>query len=70
MENQPTKFESPWVKKPQIAARYKVSVRQVTNWMRRKILPYNKDRRIVRFNIHLCDKAMEAMQVQSVPLRN
>jgi hypothetical protein len=61
MENQP-KFI---VKKPEIAARYSVSVRQVTNWMQRRILPYIKDGRIVRFDTRECDKAIAALQVQS-----
>jgi hypothetical protein len=62
--------ESPWRTKEGIAARYAVSVRTVTNWQRKRILPYSLVGRVARFNVHSCDKAVAAFEVQSAVLRN
>lgn len=50
-------FEAAWFTKAQIAARYQISTRSVTNLMRRRILPYVKIGRVLRFNPSECDNA-------------
>ena len=37
-----------------------------TNWMRRRVIPYEKVGRIVLFNIKKCDAALERFEVKSV----
>lgn len=48
-----------WKTKKEIAHHYKCHVRTVTNFMRRRILPYTKIGRFVRFDPVACDRAME-----------
>lgn len=55
--------ETPWRTKRQIADYYGCDVRTITNFMRRRILPYVKTGRFVRFNIIECDQAMERFKV-------
>lgn len=54
--------------KQEIAKRYQISVRQVTNLMRRRILPFVKVGRMVRFNTQSCDKALMQFEVKSVSI--
>jgi len=47
-----------WRSKTQIAEHYHCNVRTVTNLMQRRILPYVKIGRFVRFDLVACDRAM------------
>lgn len=49
-----------------IAERYHLSLGSVKNLMRRRILPYSKIGRIVRFDVARCDEAISAFEVSSV----
>lgn len=53
--------------KKEIALRYGVSVRTVTQWMRRRILPYIKmSHKVVRFDPRKCDIALEIFETKSL----
>ena len=55
------------VTKKIIADRYGVSVRTITAWMRRRIIPYLKpSERTVRFDPTLCDIAIRAFEFKSI----
>lgn len=49
----------------EIAARYSVSLRTITNWEQRRILPYIKIGRLVRFDTERCDRALAAFEISS-----
>lgn len=55
-----------WRKKIQIAEHYACDVRTITNLMRRRILPFVKIGRIVRFDVQACDEAMRKYQRRTV----
>ena len=57
MPNWQAKPESPWKTKAELAAYYHCDIRTITNWMKRRILPFVKIRRLVRFNVVDCDRA-------------
>jgi hypothetical protein len=57
--------DSPWRDKQGIADYYRVSIRTINEWMRRKVIPFQKVDRTVRFNIHHCDTALMLFQVKS-----
>lgn len=54
-----------WVGKAELAAHLKCSPRHINNLMRRRILPYIKAGRFVRFDLADCDRAMRKLQVTS-----
>ncbi len=58
-------IEAVWFTKAQIADRYQISMRSVTNLMRRRILPYVKIGRLLRFNPSDCDNAFTQFQRSS-----
>ncbi len=53
-----------------IAERYQISLGSVKALMRRRILPYVKIGRIVRFDLEKCDAAMRAFESHSVVIAN
>lgn len=55
-----------WVTKQQLAAHLQCCPRTVNNLMRRRILPYRKIGRLLRFDPAECDRALEAFQVRSL----
>ena len=55
-----------WKTKREIAAHFKCSVRTITSLMRRRILPYVKNGRLLRFDTVDCDRAMEAFRSESM----
>jgi hypothetical protein len=58
-------MEAAWFTKTQIAARYQISTRSVTNLMRHRILPFVKIGRLLRFNPTDCDVAFARFQRSS-----
>jgi excisionase family DNA binding protein len=66
MGNAITESTSPWRDRKGIAAHLGVSVRHITNLQRRRVIPYVKVGRVVRFDIHACDQALKAMEIKSV----
>lgn len=57
--------EPPWRDKAGIAAHFGVSVRHVTNLQRRRVLPYVKLGRNVRFDVRACEEAAKAMEIRA-----
>lgn len=49
---------SPWRLKHEMADYYRCNIRTITNLMQRRILPFVKIGRLVRFNVIECDLAM------------
>jgi hypothetical protein len=56
---------SPWRKKAQMAEYYDCDLKTISNLMRRRILPFVKIGRFVRFNLPECDRAMERYKRKS-----
>jgi hypothetical protein len=57
---------SPWRDKKGIAAHFRVCPRLVTDWQKRKRIPYVKIGRVVRFHVPRCERAIEKMEIKSV----
>lgn len=57
----------PLLTKKQIARRYGVSVRTITEWMSRRLIPHMKvSHKIVRFDREKCDIAVRLWEIRSV----
>lgn len=57
-----------WRTKKQIAAHFALCERTVTNLQRRRVFPYVKLGKSVRFDLELCEAAARKLQVNSVVL--
>jgi hypothetical protein len=55
-----------WVNKAEIALHFKCSIRHVNELMHRRILPFVKIGRFVRFDVAACDQAMKNFQTRSL----
>jgi hypothetical protein len=55
-----------WLTKAALAQHYCISLRTVTNLMRRRVLPYVKIGQVVRFDAAACEQAMKKYEVVSV----
>ena len=55
-----------WRTKREMACHFKCNIRTVTKLMRRRILPFVKIGRIVRFDLDECDRAMEKYKSKSL----
>ena len=55
-----------WLTKADLALHYSISLRTVTNLMRRRVLPYVKIGQVVRFDTLACEQAMRKFEVVSV----
>jgi hypothetical protein len=55
-----------WLNKHEIALHFKCSVRHINELMNRRILPFLKIRRFVRFDLAACDEAMKKYQTNSL----
>jgi excisionase family DNA binding protein len=51
--------------KKEVALHLGIGVRTVTDWMRRRILPYTKVGRMVRFYLPDCELALKKFEVKS-----
>ena len=49
--------------KEEIAGHYSIGLRTVNAWMKKRILPYLKIGRVVRFNLADCDAALSKFKV-------
>jgi hypothetical protein len=65
-EASPEARQTVWKKKDDIASYYACDIRTITNLMRRRILPFVKIGRIVRFDVQACDEAMRKYQRRTV----
>lgn len=54
-----------WATKGDLARHFKCSIRYVTELMQRRVIPYVKIGRFVRFDLAECDKAMEQFRMTS-----
>jgi hypothetical protein len=59
-------LEDDLVTKPELARILRVSSRTCDNWMKAKILPYIKVRRLVRFNVRRCLEALARFEKQEI----
>lgn len=66
IELMPSKPASQWRDRKGIAAHFAISERHVTNLQRRRILPYVRLGRAVRFDVHACDQALKALEIKSI----
>jgi hypothetical protein len=55
-----------WLNKLEIARHFKCSIRHVNKLMSRRILPFVKIGRFVRFDLAACDQAMKNYQTKSL----
>ena len=55
-----------WLNALEMANHLGVSRRQVSNLMRRRVLPYVKIGRVVRFDLEACEQALRHFEIQSV----
>jgi len=58
--------ETPWRDKAGIAAHFGRSIRCITNWQRKRVIPYVKQGRNVLFHVHKCEQALEKYEIKSV----
>ena len=62
----PDEQQEPWVNKQQIANHLKCSVRHVNKMMNRRVIPYVKCGRFVRFQVSAVDTAMSKLESRSI----
>jgi excisionase family DNA binding protein len=55
-----------WLNKAEIAQHFRCSVRHINKLMRRRILPFLKIGRFVRFDRAACDSAIKAYETKSL----
>lgn len=55
-----------WTTRSEMARHFKCSVRHVNKLMNRRILPFLKIGRFVRFDLAACDQAMKKYQTTSI----
>ncbi len=55
-----------WQTKAGLARHFSMSLRTVTNLMRRRVVPYVKVGRLVRFDLPACEKALKKFEIVSV----
>lgn len=58
--------ENIWVTRDEIAQHFGFSVRTVANLQKRRVLPFVKVGRLVRFNINRCEQALIKFETQSI----
>jgi excisionase family DNA binding protein len=54
-----------WHNKTEVAAHFGIGKRTVTDWMRRRLIPFVKVGHVVRFNLLDCESAIRNYQVKS-----
>ena len=57
--------EAKWHSKKEIAAHFGIGLRTVTDWMRRRLIPFTKVGHVVRFNLSDCESAIRKYEVRS-----
>jgi hypothetical protein len=55
-----------WVTREQIALHFGFSVRTVANLQRRRVMPFVKVGRLVRFNLNKCEQALLKFETKSI----
>lgn len=60
-----TTVEAKWASKKEVAAYFGIGLRTVTDWMRRRLIPYTKVGHVVRFNLSDCEDAIRKYEVRS-----
>ncbi len=54
-----------WVSKIEVSEHFGIGVRTVTDWMRRRILPFVKVGHVVRFNLVECETAVRKYLIKA-----
>lgn len=65
-DNNPETGEVRWVNKRELARHFACSPRTINNLMARRILPYSRIGKILRFDLAACDRAMQRFRTRSV----
>ncbi len=60
------KNENVWVTREKIAQHFDFSVRTVANLQKRRVLPFVKVGRLVRFNLIKCEQALIKFETKSI----
>jgi len=55
-----------WVTREQVAQHFGFSLRTVANLQKRRVLPFLKVGRLVRFNINRCEQALIKFETKSI----
>jgi excisionase family DNA binding protein len=58
-------IEKKYAGKAAVAARYATCPSTIEKWMRKRVLPFIKIGRLVRFDLEACDRAILAFEVRS-----
>jgi hypothetical protein len=58
--------ENVWVTRAKLARHFAFSLRTVANLQKRRVLPYVKIGRLVRFNINKCEQALIQFERKSI----
>jgi hypothetical protein len=58
--------ENVWVTREKLARHFAFSLRTVANLQQRRVLPYVKIGRLVRFNINKCEQALKKFEHKSI----
>jgi hypothetical protein len=58
--------ERVWVTREKVAQHFDFSLRTVANLQKRRVLPYVKVGRLVRFNINKCEQALIQFESKSI----
>ena len=64
-QNNSTNSGGRWVTKKEIAEHLKCCPRTINNLMSRRILPYRRVGKLLRFELGECDRAIDAFKVSS-----
>jgi len=58
--------ENVWVTREKLAQHFAFSLRTVANLQKRRVLPYIKVGRLVRFNLNKCEQALIRFEHRSI----
>ncbi len=59
-------MQTTWLDRKGLAAHLKLSLRTIDNLRRRRVLPYVKIGRTVRFDLQACREALQKFEVKSI----
>jgi hypothetical protein len=63
-EPQSSPADAQWSNKAELARHYRCSIRHINSLMNRRVLPFLKIGRFVRFDLAACDRAMSRYQTR------
>jgi hypothetical protein len=60
------KYYSDWLKKPELAQHFRISIRHVTNLTKKHVFPFHKFGKTIRYRLSECEKAANKFKVNSI----